>query len=204
MLLPIHPENPQARYIQQVVTSLLNDGVIIYPTDTIYGLGCDMNNQKAIEKICRLRNLNPSKIHLSIICKDISQLSEFTLPINNTIFRLLKKNLPGPFTFIFKGHSRLPKMFKNKRKTIGVRIPDNAIALAIIEALGRPILSISLKSDDEILEYLTDPYEIEEQFGKQVDLVIDGGVGGNEPSTVVNCVDGEPEIIRQGVGELIE
>jgi len=204
MLLKINKDNPDARKILKVNEILTAGGVIIYPTDTVYGLGCDMNNQKAIERICRLRKLNPNKVYLSIVCQNLSQLSEFTLPIDNRMFRMLKKNLPGPFTFILSGNNRLPKIFKNRRKTIGIRIPDNKIALAILESLDRPILSISLKSDDEITEYLTDPYDIEMQFGSQVDVVIDGGVSNHEPSTIVDCTSGEPEILRQGAGELID
>ena len=204
MLLEINKDNPDARKVLKINEILTKGGVIIYPTDTVYGLGCDMNNQKAIERICRLRNLNPKKVHLSIVCRNLSQISEFTLPIDNRIFRMLRKNLPGPFTFILKGNNRLPKIFKNRRKTIGIRIPNNNIALALLESLDRPILSISLKSEDEFTEYLTDPFDIETQFGSQVDAIIDGGTSNHEPSTIVDCTNGEPEVLRQGAGELID
>jgi tRNA threonylcarbamoyl adenosine modification protein (Sua5/YciO/YrdC/YwlC family) len=204
MIVEINPENPDSRKISQVVDILQQGGVIIYPTDSIYGLGCDIFQKKGIERICRMRNLNPQKANLTIICKDISQLSEYTQQIDNTVFKLLKRNLPGPFTFILKSGKKLPKSMDNNRKTLGFRIPDNNISQAIIEKLGNPILSISLKSDDEITEYFTDPYEIHEDFEKQVDIVIDGGIGDNIPSTVVNVSEGEVEILRQGRKDLIE
>jgi len=202
MLLSIHADNPDKRKVDKVVRLLQEGGVIIYPTDTIYGLGCDIFQKKAIEKICRLRDLNPDKANLTIICKDISQLAEYTQQIDNVIFKLLKRNLPGPFTFILKAGRKIPKSFNNRRKTLGLRIPNNNIAQAIIEGLGNPILSISLKSEDEITEYFTDPFEIHEDFEKKVDIVIDGGIGSNVPSTVVNLSDGEIDIIRQGKGLL--
>jgi len=204
MLLEVNPQNPDNRKVDQVVKLLRSGGVIIYPTDTIYGLGCDIFQKKAVEKICRLRGLNPQKANLTIICKDISQLSEYTQQIDNPTFKLLKRNLPGPFTFIFKSSRKLPKSLDNRRKTLGLRIPDNAIAQSIIEKLGNPILSISLKSDDEITEYFTDPYEIHEDFEKQVDAVIDGGIGDNVPSTVVNLSEGFIDVIREGKGDLVE
>ncbi len=203
MLLKIHPENPSERKIRQVVEVLENDGVIIYPTDTVYGLGCDIFSKKAVEKICQIRKLNPAKANLTFICEDISQIAEYTVQLDNELFRLLKRNLPGRFTFILKANNKVPKLFKNKKKTVGVRIPDHNISLAITKALGRPLLSISLKSDDEILEYFTDPDEIYEDFKKQVDLFVDGGTGDNKPSTIVNCTGDEPEITRHGKGELI-
>ena len=202
-MLSIHPDNPEGRKIRQVVETLERGGVIIYPTDTVYGLGCDIMNAKAVEKICRIRGLDARKANLTFICQNIGQLAIYTLPIGNQVFKMLKRNLPGPFTFILPAGNAVPKVLKNRRKTIGVRIPDNKIAQAILEELGRPILSISLKAEDEILEYLTDPIDIEADLGKQVDLVIDGGIGGNQPSTVVDCTQGEIQIIREGVGELI-
>lgn len=201
MLLKIHPENPEGRKIRQVVESLKEGGVIIYPTDTVYGLGCDIFDQKAVEKICRLRDLDPKKAMLSMVCKDISQIAEYAAHIDNPVFKLLKRHLPGPFTFVLKAGSGVPKLFKNRKQTIGVRVPDNQILLDIVEALGRPILTTSLKSDDEILEYFTDPIDIYEDFGKLVDIVIDGGIGGNVPSTVIDCTDEEPALLREGVGE---
>ena len=202
MLLEINPDNPDQRKIKKVTDILEKGGIIIYPTDTIYGLGCDIFNQKAVQRLCRLRQLNPAKANLTFICKDISQLAIYAHQLDNAVFKLLKRNLPGAFTFILKASSQLPKLLKNKRKTIGIRIPDNQIALAIIEALGRPILSISLKEDDEIVQYLTDTTEMHDEYFKLVDCVIDGGFGGNEPSTVVDCTGDEPQVIRQGFGDL--
>jgi len=202
MLLKINPDNPEGRKIGHAVEALEKGGVIIYPTDTVYGLGCDIYNKKAVDKICKLRGLDPVKARLSFICSDISQVAEFTQQIDNQIFRLMKKHLPGPFTFVLYSNNQVPKMFKNRKRTVGVRIPDNNICLALVEALGRPILTASLKSDDEILEYFTDPIDIYEDFKKQVDIVIDGGIGQNQPSTVVDCTGDEPLILREGTGIL--
>lgn len=201
MLLRINPDNPEGRKIKQVAETLSKGGVIIYPTDTVYGLGCDIFNPKAVEKICRLRGLKPEKAMLSFICKDISQVAEYAFQIDNDVFKALKRNLPGPFTFVLKSNNQVPKLFKNRKRSIGVRIPDNNIATGIVEELGRPILSLSLKSDDEILEYFTDPIDIYDDFKKLVDIVIDGGMGANVPSTVVDCMTDEMFIIRQGAGE---
>ncbi len=202
MLLKINPDNPAERKIRQVVETLESGGVIIYPTDTVYGLGCDIQNQKAIERICQLRNLDPKKAMLAMICKDISQMSEYTATIDTPTFRMLKKNLPGPFTFILKASSDVPKLFKNRKKTIGIRVPQHNVPLRIVEYLGRPILTTSLKSDDEILEYFTDPEDIYEDFKKRVDLVIDSGMGGNNPSTIVDCTEERPTVLRLGAGVL--
>jgi len=203
MLLKIHPDNPEGRKIKQVVETLESGGIIIYPTDTVYGIGCDIFNNSAVDRICKIRGLDPKKARLSFICSQIGQISEYTQPIDNEVFRLLKQHLPGAFTFVLKSNNQVPKLFKNRKKTIGVRIPDNTISQAIVEALGRPILTTSLKSDDEILEYFTDPIDIYNDFGKQVDIVIDGGVGGNNPSTVVDCTSSEIEVLRQGLGQLV-
>lgn len=202
MFLKINPDNPEGRKIKQVIDVLKEGGIIIYPTDTVYGLGCDIFNQKAVERICRLRGLQPEKAMLSFICHDLSQVSEFAFQIENNIFKVLKKNLPGPFTFVLKSNNQVPKLFKNRKRTIGVRIPNNKIVETIVGELGHPILSISLKSDDEILEYFTDPEDIYEDFKKLVDIVIDGGIGSNVPSTVVDCTDSEPVILREGAGQL--
>jgi tRNA threonylcarbamoyl adenosine modification protein (Sua5/YciO/YrdC/YwlC family) len=203
MLLNINTDNPEGRKVRQIVDILKNGGVIIYPTDTVYGLGCDIENQKAIDRICQLRGLDPKKANLAMICKDISQISNYTQQINNTIFRVLKKNLPGPFTFILPAANSVPKRFKNRKKTIGVRVPEHNVTAAIVEELGRPILTTSLKSDDEILEYFTDPQDIYDDFKKLVDGVIDSGPGGNVPSTVIDCTGDEPELIREGAGVLV-
>lgn len=202
MLLKINHDNPEGRKIKQVVESLQEGGIIIYPTDTVYGLGCDIFNPKAVEKICRLRGLKPEKAMLSFICEDISQIADYAYQIDNEVFKVLKKNLPGPFTFVLRANNTVPKLFKNRKRTIGVRIPENNIARNIVQELGRPILSISLKSDDEILEYFTDPIDIFDDFKKLVDIVIDGGIGNNNPSTVVDCTGDDLEVIRQGAGIL--
>ena len=203
MLLKINLDNPEGRKVSQVAEQLAAGGIIIYPTDTVYGLGCDINNSQAVERICRLRGLEPEKAMLSFICKDISQIAEYTMPIENNVFRLMKKNLPGPFTFVLRSNNQVPKMFKNRKRTIGVRVPDHHIPVAIVEALGRPILTTSLKSDDEVLEYFTDPEDIYQDFQKLVDIVIDGGVCGNNPSTIVDCTGDLPEVIRKGAGDLM-
>ena len=190
--------------IQQVVKILENGGIIIYPTDTVYGLGCDINNQKAVKRICQLRKLDPKTANLSFICSNIGQITNYTKPLSNQLFKVLKKNLPGPFTFILPSNNDVPKLFKNKKRTVGVRIPDHPVPLAIVEALGRPILTTSLRSDDEILEYFSDPADIYEDFKDQVDAFIDSGYGGNMASTVVLCTSEELEVIREGMGELKE
>ena len=202
MLLEIHPESPSPRKIQKVVSTLESGGVIIYPTDTVYALGCDINNQKAIQKICRIRDLDPKKANLTFICKNISQLASYAHQLDKDVFKVLKRNTPGPFTFILNANKQVPKIFQNRKKTIGVRIPDHNIPIAIIEALDRPILSISLKNDDEILEYFTDASEIYDDFANLVSLVIDGGAGLNQPSTVIDCTNSELTIIREGIGQL--
>ena len=205
MLIQIHQEDPEPRKIQQVAWSLEKGGVLIYPTDTVYGLGCDISNKKAVEKICRIRKLDPAKARLTFICKDIAQIADYAWQMDNQLFKLLKRNLPGPFTFILKSSNAVPKLLKNKKRTIGVRIPENKIVEHIVSFLGRPLLSISLKNIDgqeEEEEYLTDPFEINEQFGKMVDYVIDGGPGGTVPSTLVDCTDGNFSIIREGKGIL--
>ena len=203
MLIDIHSENPNPRHIKQMVGILEQGGIIIYPTDTVYGIGCDIFQPKAVERICRLRKLDPKKARLSFICSDMKQIAEYAHQIDNEVFRLMKHNLPGAFTFVLRSNNKVPKLFKNKKRTIGVRIPDHAIVQALVEELGRPILTASLKSDDEILEYFTDAYDIHEDFGNLVDAVIDGGIGENVPSTVVDCTVFPPEILREGAGELI-
>lgn len=202
MLLTIHPEDPQPRLIDQVVESLKNGGVIIYPTDTIYGLGCDINQPKAVERICRIKGIDPKKAQLSFICRDLSHLSDYTKSIDTPLYRVLKNNLPGPFTFILPASKQVPKILKTKKDTIGLRIPDNRISMAILEALDNPILSASLPG--EMVEEYTDPEIIYETFGKQVDFVIDGGPGGIIPSTMIDCTNtNEFTIIRQGLGVLV-
>lgn len=201
MLLKIHPENPQQRLIDQVVASLRNGGVIIYPTDTIYGLGCDINQPKAIERVCRIKEIDPKKAQLSFICRDLSHLSDYTKSIGTPLYRILKNHLPGPFTFILPSSKQVPKLLSSKKDTIGLRVPDNKICSSILETLDNPILSASLPG--EMIEEYTDPEIIFERFGKLVDFVIDGGPGGFVPSTIVNCLDDECTVERQGKGEFV-
>jgi tRNA threonylcarbamoyl adenosine modification protein (Sua5/YciO/YrdC/YwlC family) len=201
MLIKIYPENPNGKEIDKVVQILQDGGLIIYPTDTVYAIGCDALNVKAVEKICKMKGINPEKSNLSIICYDLSNISEYAR-LDNFTFKLMKKNLPGAFTFILNTTSSLPKIYKNK-KTVGIRVPDNNIIRELVNSLGNPILTTSVKDDDEMLEYSTDPELIYEKYKDQVDVVIDGGYGGIEASTIVDCTDGEPEIIRQGKGELL-
>ena len=202
MLIQIHPQNPQERLIKQVVDCLKSGGVIVYPTDTIYGMGCDIFQPKAIEKICQIKNIQPSKAMLSFICRDLSHLSDFTKPIDTPIYRTLKSHLPGPFTFILQASKQVPKLLQNKKSTIGLRIPDNLICQRIIEELGNPILSTSLPGD--MVEEYTDPEIIHENFSNRVDMVIDGGIGGMTPSTVVDCTSGECVVLRDGAGDFME
>ncbi|QXV64491.1 threonylcarbamoyl-AMP synthase [Mucilaginibacter achroorhodeus] len=202
MLLKIYPENPNERAIEQVADVLRKGGIIIYPTDTVYGIGCDITNQKAIEKVARIRNIKPEKANFSFICYDLSHISDYIKPIDNTTFRLLKKALPGPFTFIFNASHAVPKLLSSNKKTVGIRVPDNNIARCIVKVLGNPILSTSIHDDDEIMEYSTDPELIYEKYQDLVDIVIDGGYGENIPSTVVDCTSGDFEIIREGKGVL--
>lgn len=202
MLLRIHPDNPDNRSIQKIVDILHGGGLVIYPTDTVYGLGCDIFNNKAVEKVARIKGIKPKDADFSFICHDFSHLSDYTRSIGNSNFKLLKKNLPGPFTFILPASNNVPKMFKNKKKTVGIRIPDNNIILEIVRVFGQPILTTSIHDDDEVIEYTTDPELIHEKFQHLVDAVIDGGYGQNIPSTVVDCTDQEPVIFRQGLGEL--
>lgn len=196
----IHPEDPSPYQIDKVVEILKKGGVIIYPTDTVYGLGCDIFNSKAVEKIARIRGLKPEKAHFSFICHDLSHLSFYTRQISNPVFKIMKHNLPGPFTFILEASNNIPKLFKNKKKTVGIRIPNHNIPLEIVKKLGNPLLTTSIHDYDEIIEYTTDPEIIHDNFGHLVDIVIDGGYGNNIPSTVVNCTIDPPEILRQGLG----
>lgn len=204
MLIKIYPENPNERAIQQVVEVLKKGGVIIYPTDTIYGMGCDITQHRAIERICQIRGIKPEKANFSFICSDLSHISEYVKPMDTVLFRLLKKALPGPFTFIMNATKNVPKLLSSKKNTVGIRIPDNGIILEIVRQLGNPILTTSIRDDDEILEYSTDPELIHEKYESKVDLVIDGGYGGNIASTVVDCSNGDFEILRQGKGDLAE
>jgi len=202
MLIKIYPDNPSEKQIERVVSCLRSGGLVIYPTDTVYGLGCDISNQKAIEKVCQIKNIKPEKARFSFVCYDLSNLADYTKPISTATFRMLKKALPGPFTFIFNAGGKVPKILNTPKKTVGIRVPDNMIAREIVRSMGNPILSTSLHDDDEILEYSTDPELIYEKYKHLVDMVVDGGNGGNIPSTVVDCTSEEYTIIRQGKGEL--
>ncbi|MCK9618757.1 MAG: L-threonylcarbamoyladenylate synthase [Lentimicrobiaceae bacterium] len=202
MLLKIHGLNPSERQLLLVADCLRSGGVIIYPTDTVYGLGCDITQSKAIERIAQLKGIKKEKAQFSFICNTLSQLSEFTLPIDNHIFRLMRKTLPGPFTFIVKANSKVPNLLQSKKKTVGIRIPDHAVPLALVQLLGNPILTTSVHDDDEIIEYTTDPELIYEKYKKKVDIVIDSGFGGNLASTVLDCTGDEIQILRQGKGEI--
>jgi len=199
MLLRIHPENPQPRLINQVVECLKDGGVIIYPTDTIYGLGCDIKQPKAIEKICQIKNIDPQKAQLSFICSDLSHLSEYSKSIDTPLYRMLKNYLPGPYTFILPASKQVPKILQSKKSTIGLRVPDNIICQQILTTLGNPILSTSLPG--EMVEDYTDPEIIYDRFENLVDFVIDGGIGGMTPSTIVDCTTDEWTILRQGLGD---
>lgn len=200
MLIKIYPENPNDKDIRYVVDVLQRGGIIIYPTDTVYGMGCDITNPKAVEKIARYKNVSVEKSNFSFICSDLSHLSDFSRPVSNQLFKLLKRYLPGPFTFLLSASSNVPKYFKGKKKTVGIRVPDNSIILTIVRVLGNPIMSTSIHDDDEIIEYSTDPELIHEKFKEIVDLVIDGGYGDNIPSTIVDCTGEVPVVIRQGKG----
>jgi len=202
MLISIHPENPQPRQIKAIIDVLQKGGVIIYPTDTIYGLGCDIFQHRAIEKICRIKKIDPHKAQLSFICPDLSNLSDFAKQLSRTTYRLLKEYLPGPYTFILPASKQVPKILQNKKDTIGLRVPNNNIALTILKELGHPLLSASLPG--EAVEDYTDPEIMHENFGNEIDIIVDGGIGGTVPSTIIDCTGDEPVLIRQGAGEWME
>lgn len=199
MLIRIHPETPQERLIRQVVAILKQGGIIVYPTDTIYGLGCDIYQPKAIERICRIKNVEPQKANLSFVCFDLSDLSHYARQLDTPVYRTLRQYLPGPYTFILQANKEVPKILKTKKDTVGIRVPDNKIARHIVQELGNPILSATLPG--EYVEDYTDPEIIHDKFEKLVDVVIDGGIGGMIPSTIVDFSRGEPELIREGAGE---
>ncbi len=202
-LLKIYPENPEMSKINQVVKVLQEGGLVIYPTDTIYGLGCDIHNQKALEKLCRLKELNPKKLNLAFICYDLSHISEYA-KVSTQVFKVMKKALPGPFTFILPASNKVPKILNSNKKTVGIRVPDNNIPRSIVQQLGNPIITTSIKDEDEIIEYSTDPELIYEKFKNLVDVVIDGGYGNNVPSTVVDCIEESFEVVREGIGDIYQ
>ena len=199
--IKIYPDNPNPKEIEKVVATLKRGGLVIYPTDTVYGLGCDMSNIKALERLAKLKGVKLEKANFSFICQDLSNLSDYVKQIDNVTFKILKRALPGAYTFVLPGSKSLPNPFK-KRKTVGIRVPDNSIIQAILNTLGNPIVSTSIRDDDDILEYTTDPELIKEKWDNTVDLVIDGGYGDNEASTVIDLSVDPPEIIREGKGSL--
>lgn len=202
MLIDIHQENPDERKIQQVVEVLKKGGVIIYPTDSVYSLGCALSHTKAIERVAQIKGIKPEKANFSIVCEDLSQLSRYAKQVDTNIYKLMKRALPGPYTFILNASNLVPKIFKSKKKTIGIRVPDHLIPQRIVEVLGEPIIATSVHADDEILEYITDPELIHEKYEKIVDLVINSGMGNIHASTIFDCTSGEPELIREGIGPI--
>ncbi len=202
MLVKIYPENPNPLDLEKVVEVLRNGGVIIYPTDTVYGIGCDITKPKAVERVIKIKEMKPKDAQFSFICSDLSHIASFAR-VDNSTFKLLKRNLPGPFTFILQGLNRVPNYFISKRRSVGIRIPNNPIILELVSMLGNPILTTSLKDDDEVIEYTTDPELIFEKYQDVVDVVIDGGYGDNVPSTVVDCTENTPTVVREGKGDVI-
>lgn len=200
-LVRIYPENPDERKIRQVVECLRGGGLIIYPTDTVYGIGCDIHNTRAVEKVARIKGIKPQKNNFSFICYDLSHIADYAR-VSNAAFKLMKKALPGPFTFILEASGKVPKLLNTNKKTVGIRVPDHSIPRAIVKELGNPILTSSIKDDDEIIEYSTDPELIFEKFEHQVDIVINGGYGGNVASTIIDATSDDFEIIREGLGEI--
>ena len=201
-LIKIHPQNPEGRKINHVVEALNRGGIIIYPTDTVYGIGCDLMNRKSIERLCHVKNIKPHKLNLSFICSDLSNISEYARKIDTPIFKILKKALPGPYTFILESSSKVPKILDVNKKSVGIRIPYHNIPLAIVKQLGNPLISASIKDDDIIKEYTTDPEEIYETFKHKVDIVIDGGTGGNIASSVIDCTGEKIVVVRKGLGDV--
>lgn len=202
MLLKIHPENPDPRKIKMVLDCLRDGGVIIYPTDTVYSMGGDMMQHKVVERVASIKGVKADKANFSIICNDLSHISDYTKPFSTEIYKLMKKTLPGPFTYILKANNNVPRIFQNRKKTIGIRVPANNIIRMLVEEYGNPIISTSVYDDDELLEYTPDPELIHEKYNNVVDIVISGGFGDNQPSTVLDCTKNDVEVIRQGKGEL--
>ena len=198
----LYEENPDQRKIDKIVDTLRSGGVVIYPTDTIYGIGCDFKNQKAVERVCAIKGIKPSQNNLSFICYDLSEISQYVRGINTPLFKIMKRALPGPFTFILASNNQVPKILSAKRKTVGIRIPENNIPRLLVKELGNPIITTSIRDEDEVIEYSTDPDLIYEKYKNIVDVVIDGGYGGNEASTVVDCTDVDIEVLREGKGDI--
>ncbi|MCF8345608.1 MAG: threonylcarbamoyl-AMP synthase [Bacteroidales bacterium] len=202
MIVKLYEKNTDPHVILDIVDLLERGGVIIYPTDTVYGIGCDITKARAVERVARIKGIKPEKADFAFICSDLSHLADYAKQVDNNTFKMMKSYLPGPYTFILNASNNVPRILKQKKKTVGIRIPDNNIILEIVRQLGHPILTTSLKEDDEILEYSTDPEVIHDQYKDLVDLVIDGGYGGIIPSTIINCTGDEPELIRAGLGEI--
>ncbi|KOF03858.1 tRNA threonylcarbamoyl adenosine modification protein (Sua5/YciO/YrdC/YwlC family) [Roseivirga ehrenbergii] len=198
-LIRLYPENPEQEKIDYIVSVLRDGGVIIYPTDTVYGIGCDFSNTKAVERVCKIKNVKPQ--NLSFICYDLSEISEYVKQLSTPVFKMMKKVLPGPYTFILNSNSSVPKILNAKKKTVGIRVPNNSIPRLLVKELGRPIITSSIQGEDDVIEYSTDPSLIFEKYENLVDIVIDGGYGGNVPSTVIDCSNDQFEIIREGLGE---
>jgi len=199
--IKIYPDNPNEKEIQKVVKILKDGGLVIYPTDTVYGLGCDITNTKALERIAKIKGIKLEKANFSFVCNDLSNISDYVKSLDTSSFKILKRALPGPYTFILEGNNNLPKEFK-KKKTVGIRVPDNSIALELVKQLGNPIVSTSIYDDDEVIEYTTDPELIFEKWQNRVDVVIDGGYGDNTASTIIDLTGNEPEVIREGKGNI--
>jgi tRNA threonylcarbamoyl adenosine modification protein (Sua5/YciO/YrdC/YwlC family) len=200
MLISLHPNNPNPRDLRKVTDLLNQDGIIILPTDTIYAMACKLGNKKGIERMCKIAGKKPEKVNFSLICSDLAHLSEYTAALDKSVFRLMKNNLPGPFTFILQANKQVTKWFEGNKKTIGIRVPDNAIAQLLVKEINSPLVVTTIHHEDEIVAYMTDPEEIAEKFKHQIDLVIDGGIGGNEPSTIIDCTGEEPVVVREGKG----
>lgn len=200
MLIKIHPETPSQRQIQKVVEVLSRDGVVIFPTDTIYAIGCSSKSPKALDRIAQIKGITAKTANFSFLCYDLSQIADYTKPISNEVYKLMRRTLPGPFTYILDANSNIPKIFGSKKKTVGIRIPDNHIISELIRELGHPLMSTSIHDEDDIIEYSTDPELIHEKYMNQVDIVIDGGYGDNIPSTIIDCTGEEPLLVREGKG----
>jgi tRNA threonylcarbamoyl adenosine modification protein (Sua5/YciO/YrdC/YwlC family) len=202
MLIQIHPDNPDKRKIDQVITTLKKGGIIIYPTDTVYSMACDLMNRRAVERMAQIKGIKIENANFSLVCADLSGISDYTIQFSSGIYKLMNRALPGPYTFILNANNSVPKLFKSKKKTIGIRVPDNSITQTIVQELGNPLISTSVHDDDEIIEYITNPELIHEKYETIVDLVIDGGYGKNEASTIIDCTNDEPEVIREGIGNI--
>ncbi|MCK6610101.1 MAG: threonylcarbamoyl-AMP synthase [Bacteroidia bacterium] len=203
MLVQLHPKNPNPRDVKKVIDTLAKDGVIIIPTDTIYAMACRLDSRKGIERMARISGKKVEKVNFSLLCSDLSHIADYTVVIDKHVFRLMKNNLPGPFTFILGANKETSRYFSGNKKTIGIRVPDNIIAQTLVAEAGIPLLVTTIHSDDEIIEYMTDPEEIHDKFENLVDLVVDGGAGGNIPSTIIDCLEDEPLLIREGKGKIV-